>query len=244
MEGTHLETHLLTREFAMRQVFLQKPWIYHEEPKEIRDVFFKYGTLERLKRGTAVMNGGEGGRFYYLKKGLGIFSFEDKNGRSFIFNLVLPGRVFADVDGVSREIVNVVDLVIRPSEVLSIDYDAWHKHIGSNPELLLMVTKGIISKHESHMEAMIANYTLSIEERLKVFLKVLLMSYIKEITSGWHGVPLYLSTGEYASLIGSSRVSVSRIFTVWNKKGLLRKEGREIVIHSDLFDDIYDWTEV
>ena len=227
----------------MRQVFLQNPWIHHEEPKEIRDIFFRYGTLERIKRGTAVLNGGPDGRFYYLKKGLGVFTFEDKNGRSFIFNLVIPGRVFADVDGISQEFVNVTDSVIRPSEVLSIDYATWHKYIGSNPELLLLMTRGIISKHESHMEAMIANYTLSVDERLKVFLKVLISSY-GPIIDGWNEVPLYLSANEYASLVGASRVSVARIFAKWTKAGAVKKEqGRNFSVNSELFSDIYDWTE-
>ena len=146
----------------MRQVFFQKPWIYHEEPKEIKGIFFKYGKLERLKRGTAVSNGGVDGKIYYLKKGLGIFSFQDKSGRSFIFNLLIPGRVFGDVDGISKELVNVNDSVIRPSEVLSIDYNIWYKYIVSDNDLLLTFTRGVISKHESHIEAMIANYTLSL----------------------------------------------------------------------------------
>lgn len=227
----------------MRQVFLQTPWIHDEEPAEIKAVFYKYGTLERLKRGSDVLNGGNNGRFYYLKKGLGAFSFEDKHRRRVIFNLVLPGRVFADVDGISKEVVNVVDSVIRPSEVMSISYETWLQHIGSNPALMLLTMKGIISKHESHMEAMIANYTLTVEERLKVFIKVLFNAYKINISEGWHKIPLVLTVSEYASLVGASRISVSRLFGSWISNGLLTKHKRDFSVKADLFHDVYDWLD-
>jgi CRP-like cAMP-binding protein len=226
----------------MRQVFLQSPWIYHKEPQEIIEIFFRYGVFERLKKGTPLKNGGASGRFYYLKKGLATFTSQDRNGRNFSFCLVIPGRVLADIDGISRENVNVVDKVIRPSEVLSIDYDTWYKHIGSDPDKLLMVTRGIIAKHESHMEAMIANYTLSIEDRLKVFLKTLLKAYENPLAE-WNWLPLYLSEEEYSGLLGASRVSISRQFIKWRELGLLRKEKREIIINKAVFDDVYDWTD-
>lgn len=226
----------------MRQVFYQKPWIYREEPAVIRDIFLRYGTLERLQKNTPLLNGGEDGRFYYLKKGLATFAFQDMNGRSFIFSLVLPGRVLADVDGISREMVNVTDSVIRPSEVLSISYEKWQKYIGNSPELMLEFTRGIISKEETHMEAMIANYTLSVEDRLRVFLKALITSYQPEITQGWNKVPLYLSQDEYAQLVGSTRVTVNRVKAEWQKNGLSIKNKRDTAVHSDLFERLYDWT--
>jgi CRP-like cAMP-binding protein len=224
----------------MRQVFLQKPWIYHKEPQEIVDIFYRFGTLERLKRGTSLLNGGDNGCVYYLKKGLATFSFQDKAGRSFVFALVPPGRVLADIDGISGELVNVHDSVIRPSEVLSIDRETWFKYIGSDAKLLMQVTKGIISKHESHMEAMIANYTLSLGDRLKVLYKVLITSF-NEILNEWNKLPLYLSANECAELTGATRVSISRIISAWMKQGLLKKVKRDIFIHINLFNDIYDW---
>lgn len=228
----------------MRQVFFQKPWIYIEEPPQLREVYLKYGSPELLGRGTPLINGGTEGKFYYLKKGLAAFSFQDKHERSFIFSLVIPGRALADIDGLTRELVNVTDSVIRPSEVLSITYDVWQKHIGNNPELMLLYTKGLVAKEETHMEAMIANYTLSVPERLRVFLKVLLTSYNPEIKDGWNMLPIYLSHREYAQILGASEVTVCRTVVEMYEKKLMSRNKRNIYVHSSLFEDIYDWTEI
>lgn len=226
----------------MRQVFFQKPWIYKEEPLLLRKVYYKYGTLEKLKRGTVLINGGPEGKFYYLKKGLVAFSFQDKNGKSFIFSLVLPGRALADIDGLTRELVNVTDMVIRPSEVLSIDFNIWQKHIGNNLELMHLFAKGLIAKEESHMEAMLSNYTLNVTDRLKVFLKVLITSCKPEIENGWNQMPLYLSYEEYAQIVGASKVSVTRAMKTFQEEELIKKENRNIYVHSNLFQEMYDWT--
>ncbi|MDR2401099.1 MAG: Crp/Fnr family transcriptional regulator [Deferribacteraceae bacterium] len=225
----------------MRQVFVHNPYVYSSEPPEIKNVYFRYGVFERLKRGTPVIHGGAHGRFYFLKKGLGACIFTDKNGRSHIFTLVLPGQAFGDIDGITRETVNCTDMVIRPSEVLSIDYETWYKHIGSRAEILLISAKSIINRHDAMMEQMIANYTLRIPERIKVLLKALITTEFNDYRIGWNKVPFNLSNVEYAALVGATRVSISRLFTEWSFEGLLKKNNRELFVHTDLLADVYDW---
>ncbi|MDR0588381.1 MAG: Crp/Fnr family transcriptional regulator [Burkholderiales bacterium] len=228
----------------MRQVFLEKPWIYNKEPSEFAEIFVRYGRLERYKRGATLAHGGKNGRIYYLSEGLVSCSSVDRNGQSFTFCLIPPERVFSEIDGISRTIVNVYVTAIRPSTVYSLDFETWFKHLGSHQEdaLTLQVMQNLIGKFESHMEAMIANYTLPLSERLRVFLKVLLTAYTDTI-SEWNEIPIYLSAQEYAELMGASRVSISRLTSKWQKEMLLRKEGRSIFVRAALFDSIYDWVE-
>ena len=153
----------------------------------------------------------------------------------------MPGQAFGDVDGITKEVVNCRDLVIRDSELLSLDRETWNKHIGQNASLLMHATKSIIAKHDSIIEAVIANYTLSVPERLKVLLKALLFSDLHQYEDGWNRIPLQLSNSEYAAIMGATRVSISRIFTDWMNQGMIRKKNREIFVHTDLFKDVYDW---
>jgi CRP-like cAMP-binding protein len=219
----------------MRQVFVHAPYVFVSEPAEIKNVYFRYGTFERRNRGTAVIHGGTSGRFYFLKKGLAVSKFTDKHERNHILTLFMPGQAFADMDGITRETVNCTDMLIRPSELLSLDYETWYEHIGSNPKLLL------INKHDAMMEGLIANYTLSVPERIKVLLKALLTSGLNNYKTGWNRVPLNLSNVEYAALVSATRVSISRLFTEWSAEGLLKKNNRELYVHTDLLSDVYDW---
>lgn len=227
----------------MRQVFLRKPWIYQEEPKEIRDIYYKYGKLETLRKNESVMNGGTEGKFYFLKKGLAAFSAQDKFGKNHMLCLVLPGRAFADVDGFSGDLVNINDYVICQSQVLSITRDIWDEHIGSNVKLLKVFTKNIVGKLETLMEAMISNYTLKVDERLLAFWKVLITSCGKNINEGWNQIPVNLSIENYSKFIGASRITISKLFAKWIDEGVIQKDKKEICVHSTLLDTVYDWVE-
>jgi CRP-like cAMP-binding protein len=225
----------------MRQVFVHAPYVFVSEPAEIKNIYLKYGTFERRNRGTAVIHGGESGRFYFLKKGLAVCNFTDKHEHSHILTLFMPGQAFADMDGISRETANCTDMLIRPSELLSLDYKTWYEHIGSNADLLLIATRSAINKHDSIMEGLIANFTLSVPDRTKVLLKALITSEFNDYKPGWNKVPLNLSNVEYSALVGATRVSISRLFTEWSSEGMLKKNNRELYVHTDLLSDVYDW---
>lgn len=225
----------------MRQVFLSQPWIHHEEPEDLKAIYYQYGKFEKIKKGTALYNGGQNGMLYFLMKGLGTFSFLSQYGKECIFALITPNRVLADIDGLSGKLVNVSDRIIRDSEVLSIHRDTFFKHIQNTPGLALKLAQSLIAKEESHMEAMIASFTLDVETRLKVFLKVLITSYQKIIQQGWNVIPLCLSNEEYASIVNASRVTISNHFSAWIKNGFMTKNRRIINVHSGLFEGIYDW---
>lgn len=227
----------------MRQVFLSNPWIHHEEPEELRQIYYQYGTLRKIKKDAFLKNGGESAQISLLLNGLGTFSFEGLNEKPIIFSLVLPNRVLGDMDGFSGQLVNVNARLTRDSEILSVERSTFMSIIEKNPSLHTMLTKSLIAKQESNLEAMIACHTLGVEARLKVFLKCLLTSTQKNMTSGWIPVTLYLSHEEFASIINASRVTISKLFSSWEEQNLLTKKRRMICVHTNLFSDVYDWLE-
>lgn len=227
----------------MRQVFLSTPWIHHEEPEKLRQIYYQYGQHRKIKKDAFLPNGGENAQISLLLNGLGTFSFQGLNEKPIIFSLIIPNRVLGDMDGVSGQLVNVNVRLIRDSEILSVERKKFLQAIEKDPSLHRALTQSLIAKQESNLEAMIACHTLDVEARLKVFLKCLLTSTQNIITAGWQPVRLYLSHEEYASIINASRVTISKLFSAWENKNLLIKKGRTISVHTDLFNDVYDWLE-
>jgi CRP-like cAMP-binding protein len=225
----------------MRQVFLSKPWIYHEEPAEIKAAYLRYGRFEKLKRGTVLRLVGGKGCFCLLTKGLGTHSFKNRHGKVEIFSLILPNRALGDIAGITDTPHNSMVQIIRDSEALILDRKAWMDHVAAKSHLMLAFTRSIIAKEESHMEAMIANYTLDVESRLKVFLKVLITSHGHWAHDGWSTVPLRLSGKEYARLVSASRITISKLFSRWIDIGVMEKRGWTLRLHHSLFDNVYDW---
>lgn len=104
------------------------------------------------------------------------------------------------------------------------------------------MAKHVTIKQECSIEAMVANFTLEPADRLRTLLKVLLLSYDKPIVDDqWMKIPLDLTNEQYGSVVNLTRVSVSRLFSDWSAKELLRKSGRNVFVRSELFKDIYDW---
>ncbi len=141
------------------KIFMQSPWIHHEEPEEIREIFRTFGERRTFPAGCRLPHGTEGALVCYLEKGLGAFSFEEADGKRKIFALFIPGRVFGDLDALTRNRLNLYGETIRRSTVLMLAREKWEEEILRTTQRLKLFATSAIDKEEAHMEGMIANFT-------------------------------------------------------------------------------------
>lgn len=112
----------------------------------------------------------------------------------------------------------------------------------NNSEFAAKEAAHVTRKQECSLEAMVANFTLEPAERLRRFLKVLLINYEVPISDTvWNRIPLDLTNEQYGAVVNLTRVSVSRIFSDWISKDLLYKSDRNVYVKAKLFENIYDW---
>lgn len=106
----------------------------------------------------------------------------------------------------------------------------------NNSEFAAKEAAHVTRKQECSLEAMVANFTLEPAERLRRFLKVLLINYEVPISDTvWNRIPLDLTNEQYGAVVNLTRVSVSRIFSDWISKDLLYKSGRNVYVKAKLF---------
>jgi hypothetical protein len=226
----------------MRQIGLHTPWIYPEEPPELKEIYLRYGELEKIKRGVSIQDGGEYTKRYYIKNGLATHALF-VNDRNWMPVLAIPGRAISDIDGFTQELPNMSTYVIRNSELYSLTDDVWEKYVLNDSYLFRLFSHYMILKLWSITEGMIANYTLKVEDRFRAFLKSLLFNY-NTFEKGWNKIPVALSNKEYASFVGSTSATISRFFALWKDAGFIRKsKSYDIYIHSALFEDLFDWVD-
>lgn len=224
----------------MRQVFNAYPYILPVEDSKIIDIYERYGSARRIKRGEVIKSGGDTNRLYLLKKGLCIYMINYMSDKPRALALLLPLRAMGDITCISGEVVNVTTTALRESEILVIPPDILKSRMREDFEISELVTKKVIQKQECHLEGMIANFTLSHEERLIIFYKALLLTFGKDIKE-WEKLPLRLSDEELGSIIHGTRVTVNRIHMKWQEEGYFKKDKCGIYINNSLFDGIYDW---
>lgn len=87
------------------------------------------------------------------------------------------------------------------------------------------------------MEGMIANYTLDLAERMKALLRSVIESWYPLRTDGWNPLPIAHNVTEISRIVSASRSSASVILSRWTDEGLVRWDGRRLILHGSLFED-------
>ncbi len=225
----------------MRQVFNGLPWVPPSEHQLICDLFTKYGRKQKIDRNSILKSGGDGSKLFYVVKGLCLYYVNYTQGKTSVMAILPPGRSICNLSCLSDKRVNVTTYAKKGTEVLSISPELYRRHIRENPEVADVVLKESIFKHESLLEGMIANATLSHEDRLRTFYKAVLHSNNLLADKGVVEVPFKLTSEELGMIINASRVTISRIQNKWIKNGLCHKEGSRLKFDQRLFQDLYDW---
>ena len=175
--------------------------------------------------------------------GLGSFSFQDRHGHNHIFTLVLPGRLMGDVDGLSGNIVNVTDAALRETEVRLVTRDLFLQFLAENPAIQRKHAIGVIHDHESDMEGMIANFTLSAPDRIvTLFASLIHNLQTKPDSEGYYHLEYSLTTIEISQIVSVARPTVSSILNQWLGEGLLKKCDKHLCVSHSLFAALQDWT--
>ena len=229
----------------MRQIFQTLPWIHPVEPEEITDIYRKHGVRRRIQRGEVLKHGGQSPKLFYLEKGLcAYFVGGQVKNRPSVLALILPGRTMGDITCFTKDKVNVLSRALKDSTVLEVDPFAVLEESKKNPDLMLQLGRLLVHKQESHMEGLLANFTLPAPDRLKVFVKTLFLSFRLPVRQDdWNVVPLRLNNEQIALIVNLSRISVSKILSEWQEAGLIKKDGMTLLVRSELFAGIYDWMD-
>ena len=229
----------------MRQIFHALPWIPPKEPQEIIQLFHEYGVPLSYRSGQLLKGRAESNKLFLVTKGAAAYYIADRyKSHPSVLNLLIPGRSACDLSSFTGTKVNVTTRAIGHCEVLSMSPHLLPRYMMEHAEFAVEMNKHVIIKQECSIEAMVANFTLEPALRLRTLLKVILISYgVKIIRNEWIRMPLDLTNEQYGAVVNLTRVSVSRLFSEWSSKELLKKVGRNVFIRAELLDNIYDWVE-
>lgn len=196
----------------------------------------------RLPAGACIFNGGDRGEIALVLSGLGAFSFQDTRRRNHIFSLVPAGRLMGNVDDLTADTVNVTDMALRETEVRLVQRETFLAFLDSNPEIERSHALGVID-HESDMDGMIANFTLSARERISALFSSLVHNLAPEADArGRYTLPFALTAVEISQIVAVARPTVSSILSDLSGRGLLVRRDHRHIVSARLFDILHDWT--
>lgn len=227
----------------MRQIFQVLPWIPPKELPETLGLFRRYGVPAVYGNGELLKHKGEAKKLFLITEGTAAYYVADRyKSHPSVLNLLIPGRSACDLSAITGDRVNVTTRAIGNCQVLMMQPDVLMDYVSASPDFAVKQLRHVTKKQECSIEAMVANFTLEPEERLRRLLKVVLVSSeMPPVYEDWNRIPIDLTNEQYGAVVNLTRVSVSRIFSEWTTKMLLKKSGKNIWVHGKLLENIDDW---
>ncbi len=225
----------------MSQILFAQPWIHPEAPPEVVDIFERRGELRRIPKNAEINRSSPGGEVALLLTGFCLFRFLDVNEKEHVLAVILPNRTMGDIYGMTEAMPNMSVRAEVESTALFLPGALWNEEIHRHAALCEKVARNVVFKQESHIEGLLACFTLPVERRLGVFLQALITAFVPLRPDDWNPVPVPLTARLLGAVISTSRPSVSLVLSAWSREGLLKRSGREVLLHGALFRDLPDW---
>ena len=188
-------------------------------------------TIQRKykKNGTIFMEGEPGEGFHYIKTGKVKIVKSSSDGREHIINILGPGEVFAEVLLFNNEGYPATAIALEDSCVGIIRNDKLEAILTEHPKIALHIIR-VMSKKIRFIQMKVKSLAFS-DSYAKVAhtLEGLACRYGIKTERGLE-IDVDMTRQDVANLAGTTRETVSRVFSIMKKDKLLDGDERRIVL--------------
>jgi CRP-like cAMP-binding protein len=216
-------------------VFNVYPWIMPAESEDLRAFFRERGIKKTFAKRQILPHGGKDGTIGMVESGLISFFFYDAQARQQVFSLSAAGCLLGDIEALDGTKSYAMAECLTETEMLIVPRTAFTDYLKSDILRMEEYARSANRKHQCAMEGMISTYIYPVEDRLLLFLYSLVHAFKEERVGEFLRLPLQLSVTDIARVLSADRSWVSLTLNSWAKSGLVKKSGRAILIHPDLF---------
>ncbi len=201
------------------------------------------GALEKLLKlrsfspdSVIVSQSDPGDALFVLVRGRVKVVLYGEKGREMILSSFRPGEFFGEMsllDGQPRS-ANVI--AIEPSALYVLERNAFAKYLGENPRIALNILAEM-SRRLRRADSIIGNLALlDVYGRVARMLRELAAADGQE-TEGGVVIRQRPTQAEMAAMIGTSRETVSRALSEFQRRGFLEISGKRIVVRRAFLED-------
>jgi CRP/FNR family transcriptional regulator, cyclic AMP receptor protein len=153
----------------------------------------------------------------------------DRDGRELVFALRGHGDVIGEIAGATTGYRTATIQAVDTLRALIISYERFSSFLDSHPGAGRAYRQMIARRWNEAESMMLSRSVSSGAQRLAA----VLLGLADSPGDGQDGevhVTMPLSQAELASVAGTSRATVTRVFTIWRRRGILRTSQRGITI--------------
>jgi CRP/FNR family cyclic AMP-dependent transcriptional regulator len=203
---------------------------------ELGDLAVLNGLMRRqeLPAGARLMaSDTQGDSAYVIRHGAVKVQVEQADGREVIVAILGPGEIVGEMSVVDRETRSGSVVTLEDSVLFWIDRDAFQNCLRTMPKLTLNLTEILSRRLRIANERIKALATLDVYGRIAHHLLVLANEYGEQGQDGTC-IPIRLTQGDLASLVGASRVRVNQALVLLKRRGAISTDQHHhITVHDE-----------
>lgn len=214
-----------------RDALLGNPFFAPLRAEEV-EAIVAASVQRRVARGTTIFErGDEGHSMMAVMAGRVRISSSSETGREVMYRLIGPGEIFGEIallDGKPRTAHATAD---EDTTLMVVERRVFRPLLMRHPDMMERLLIVVCERLRRTTIALEELALCDLPERLARVLCRLGQEYGRVAPGGGVHIEQRLSHSDLASLVSSSRESVTKQIGAWQRSGLLTKTGRDIVLH-------------
>jgi len=166
---------------------------------------------------------------YLILDGKVIQYFLDVEGRERIILILSAGDLFGEITMIQGDYDQVITKAYTFVKVCKINKSDLMRYLEENPKLYDSILLMVTTKFRILMSQLYDNAYFDVKQRLYRLLKRLSVQH-KVRVKGGNKIDLKLTHEELASMIGSTRSTVTRLLKELEEEGAITRKGKYIIV--------------
>jgi len=176
----------------------------------------------------------QGDRVYLLVDGRVRLAQLSPEGREVTLDFIEPGEIFGGVGGLGPHSVQAMALAVENSTLCSMGRDRFEAFISQHPQVVLAINR-LLGWRLAKMQVRVQNLLFrDVRGRLLETLKEFARVYGEPVSGGIR-LQMKLTHSDLASLIGSTRETVTQTLTQLRGEGLVAFDGKHPIVRAAAF---------
>jgi len=210
--------------------FLRNVSIFEELPERDLARIASLGTRKLFSKGSVILMEDEiGSALFIIIDGKVKVSRLDETGKEVILSILGPGEVFGEMsllDGMKR---SATVSALTDTEVLIIYRDDFLNLLNKHPQIAISLLKELTQRLRK-ADMQIKSLSLKDAQGRVGCVLIMLADDLGKMYKGHVIVEGLPTQQDLANMAGTSRETVSRILSKFEKMGLIKIEGRNLII--------------
>lgn len=216
-----------------KMMLLSQINLLDELPMEELKVFDQLSDMQPFKKGTLILSPDKPiEALFMLKKGQCRLYHMNEQGKQFSMDILVDGNVFGETSSLTLTDQDMYAEAMVDSYLCIMSKRKFDTFIEKNPKIALKLIE-ILSVRIREVYNMSQRIAMSTVQERILYLLLKLSEKSGKRSKEWQSIDLKLTHADIASMVGSTRETVSGFISQLTKEGVLKKRFRTLYVHVD-----------